>query len=528
MPRYGSAVGDVVNLVAILLGLLFLQRKRSRADDAEETFSATGILKPIPESLRKLPEVVAGRVGLMVLVAVVIIVIPLVAGPGDDPRVHRRPHLRDHRHLARGPDGVVGQREPGAVRLRGRRRRAGGRPDREGQRRPLPQPRRRRCGRCGAGRDRRDPRAAHPRGLPGRGDPRPRGGDGHLLPQPDLLPEHHPAGLPAPHALAALRPGVQQVLLLPLPRLPGADDPLHSGVAAGPVRAGPAGDPRQRKGRGRHVGAAGAHQAGRLRAGGRHRRHRRRALRRAAGRRRLQHLRPLLRAGGVLHGRDRRPGLHQRRAHGRRADRGAELLVPQVPAGVHRRRPAPGPALPPRRSRGGGAEHPGPAAQDRRRAPRHPGAEPGGRQAGGAGRPRAGGDVAAGARAERGERQRQRRRRRRRSRPRSCRCPTPATRTPPRCRSRRPTAAGPSPARRSCSRASRSRSPTARSRSSSGSTSRSTRARSSRCSAPTAPASRPCSRAPAAWSRWVGDQSTCRAPGSPASPPSRSHAWASR
>jgi ABC-type branched-subunit amino acid transport system ATPase component/ABC-type branched-subunit amino acid transport system permease subunit len=82
MPRYGSAVGDVVNLVAILLGLLFLQRKRSRADDAEETFSATGILKPIPESLRKLPEVVAGRVGLMVLVAVVIIVVPLVAGPG--------------------------------------------------------------------------------------------------------------------------------------------------------------------------------------------------------------------------------------------------------------------------------------------------------------------------------------------------------------------------------------------------------------------------------------------------------------
>ncbi len=82
MPRYGSAVGDVVNLVAILLGLLFLQRKRSRADDAEETFSATGILKPIPDALRKLPEVVAGRVTVMVLIAVAIVVIPLVAGPG--------------------------------------------------------------------------------------------------------------------------------------------------------------------------------------------------------------------------------------------------------------------------------------------------------------------------------------------------------------------------------------------------------------------------------------------------------------
>ncbi|HEX4433861.1 MAG TPA: ATP-binding cassette domain-containing protein, partial [Acidimicrobiales bacterium] len=82
MPRFGSAVGDVVNLVAILVGLLFLQRKRSRADDAEESFSSTGILKPIPAALRSLPEVKAGRVGIMALVAVVVVVIPLVSGPG--------------------------------------------------------------------------------------------------------------------------------------------------------------------------------------------------------------------------------------------------------------------------------------------------------------------------------------------------------------------------------------------------------------------------------------------------------------
>ena len=82
MPRYGSSVGDVVNLVAILAGLLFLQRKRSRADDAEETFSSTGILKPIPAALRSLPEVVAGRVGILALVGVIIVVIPLVSGPG--------------------------------------------------------------------------------------------------------------------------------------------------------------------------------------------------------------------------------------------------------------------------------------------------------------------------------------------------------------------------------------------------------------------------------------------------------------
>jgi ABC-type branched-subunit amino acid transport system ATPase component/ABC-type branched-subunit amino acid transport system permease subunit len=82
MPRFGSAIGDVVNLVAILVGLLFLQRKRSRADDAEESFSSTGILKPIPDALRKLPEVQAGRTAVMAIVAVVVLVVPLVASPG--------------------------------------------------------------------------------------------------------------------------------------------------------------------------------------------------------------------------------------------------------------------------------------------------------------------------------------------------------------------------------------------------------------------------------------------------------------
>jgi ABC-type branched-subunit amino acid transport system ATPase component/ABC-type branched-subunit amino acid transport system permease subunit len=82
MPRYGSAIGDVVNLVAILLGLLFLQKRKGRADDAEETFSATGILKPIPDALRKLPEVVAGRIGLFAIAAAVVIMVPFVFGPG--------------------------------------------------------------------------------------------------------------------------------------------------------------------------------------------------------------------------------------------------------------------------------------------------------------------------------------------------------------------------------------------------------------------------------------------------------------
>ena len=82
LPRYGSATGDVVNLVAILLGLLFLQKKRSRADDADETFSATGVLKPIPDVLRRLPEVVAGRIGVYALAIGVVVMVPFVFGPG--------------------------------------------------------------------------------------------------------------------------------------------------------------------------------------------------------------------------------------------------------------------------------------------------------------------------------------------------------------------------------------------------------------------------------------------------------------
>jgi ABC-type branched-subunit amino acid transport system ATPase component/ABC-type branched-subunit amino acid transport system permease subunit len=82
LPQYGSATGDVVNLVAILLGLLFLQKRRSRADDADETFSATGTLKPIPDVLRKLPEVVAGRVAVLAVAAGVVVMVPFVFGPG--------------------------------------------------------------------------------------------------------------------------------------------------------------------------------------------------------------------------------------------------------------------------------------------------------------------------------------------------------------------------------------------------------------------------------------------------------------
>ena len=189
MPRYGSVDrrrgqpgGDPRS------GCSSCRSKRSRADDAEETFSSTGILKPIPDALRSLPEVVAGRVGILALRRRGHRGDPARVRAGHDARVHGGAHLRDHRHLARRPDRLVGQREPGPVRLRRRRGRAGRRPDREGQRRPLPEPGRGRRGRRRPGRGRGDPGPAHPRRLPGRGHARPRGGDGHLLPEPDVLP----------------------------------------------------------------------------------------------------------------------------------------------------------------------------------------------------------------------------------------------------------------------------------------------------------------------------------------------------
>jgi branched-chain amino acid transport system permease protein len=73
---------DVVLLVAILGGLLLRRKTSGRAGDAEESFSAAGILKPIPAALRRLPEVVAGRAVIGALVAAIVIAVPLVAGPG--------------------------------------------------------------------------------------------------------------------------------------------------------------------------------------------------------------------------------------------------------------------------------------------------------------------------------------------------------------------------------------------------------------------------------------------------------------
>jgi ABC-type branched-subunit amino acid transport system ATPase component/ABC-type branched-subunit amino acid transport system permease subunit len=80
-PRENS-VTDVVNLAIVLLALLVRRKAKGRAGDSEESFSATGILKPIPAALRRLPEVMAGRAVIGAAVAAVLVAIPFIGGPG--------------------------------------------------------------------------------------------------------------------------------------------------------------------------------------------------------------------------------------------------------------------------------------------------------------------------------------------------------------------------------------------------------------------------------------------------------------
>jgi branched-chain amino acid transport system permease protein len=77
-----EATTTVVNL-AVILGALLLQRRRSsRADDIGGSWQATAALKPIPETLRRLPEVVAGRAVLGLVVLGLVVGLPFVVGLG--------------------------------------------------------------------------------------------------------------------------------------------------------------------------------------------------------------------------------------------------------------------------------------------------------------------------------------------------------------------------------------------------------------------------------------------------------------
>jgi ABC-type branched-subunit amino acid transport system ATPase component/ABC-type branched-subunit amino acid transport system permease subunit len=77
-----QAASDVAFLVVILAALLIQRGRSNRAEDTEGSWVATGIMRPIPEALRRLPEVVAGRVLLGVTLAGVLLLVPFAFGPG--------------------------------------------------------------------------------------------------------------------------------------------------------------------------------------------------------------------------------------------------------------------------------------------------------------------------------------------------------------------------------------------------------------------------------------------------------------
>ncbi len=79
-----QSVSSVGFLVIILLGLLLRRSNARRRDSGEDASVAWGasVVSQIPQSLRRLPEVVVTRAGLLVVVGVVAIVLPLLTSPG--------------------------------------------------------------------------------------------------------------------------------------------------------------------------------------------------------------------------------------------------------------------------------------------------------------------------------------------------------------------------------------------------------------------------------------------------------------
>ena len=81
----GSPTLQNMLFLLVILGALLLQRgKLSRAQESgTSTWSATAVLKPIPEELRRLPEVVWVRRALLALVVLAAVFIPNTWGPSN-------------------------------------------------------------------------------------------------------------------------------------------------------------------------------------------------------------------------------------------------------------------------------------------------------------------------------------------------------------------------------------------------------------------------------------------------------------
>jgi len=77
-----ASVTSVVNFAVILLALLLMGRRLSRAQEVEGSWLSSSVVKPIPEQLRRLPEVVAGRLGLLGIVLAAVLLVPVVLSVG--------------------------------------------------------------------------------------------------------------------------------------------------------------------------------------------------------------------------------------------------------------------------------------------------------------------------------------------------------------------------------------------------------------------------------------------------------------
>lgn len=77
-----ASAADVAFLAVILVALVLQRRRRSRAEESGATsWNESSLVRRIPRELRKLPEIVAARVGLTIVLLLVASSVPLIFGP---------------------------------------------------------------------------------------------------------------------------------------------------------------------------------------------------------------------------------------------------------------------------------------------------------------------------------------------------------------------------------------------------------------------------------------------------------------
>ena len=76
-----ESVFDVTFLVVILVVLLLRREQSSRADTGETSWDSTGVLKPIPRDLLRLPEIRWPRRGIAVVGALLAVFVPMTLSP---------------------------------------------------------------------------------------------------------------------------------------------------------------------------------------------------------------------------------------------------------------------------------------------------------------------------------------------------------------------------------------------------------------------------------------------------------------